>query len=215
VRKVISYALWGSHPKYCQGILRNEELARVLYPDWDLRVYIDGTIPASIHRELTIRKFEIELMAYSVGFLGMYWRMLPACDASIDMMICRDTDSRHNERERSAVREWEKSGKPFHIMRDHQAHSVPILGGMWGCRPAALPWFREAYEEWIAQVQPGAHSRGPFFYTDQIFLRGAVWPRVKDVCIAHDDAARYPGDVRPFPSPMIDGHFVGEVINAD
>lgn len=212
--KVISCAVWGMDDKYCKGLIRNTELWWKFYPEWIQRVYHDSTIPAWLHHELIMRDCELKLMPNSVGFWGLYWRTLPACDTSIEYMMSRDTDSRPTEREASAVREWEESGKPFHAMRDHRAHSVPILGGMWGCRPPLVPWFRGLYEEWIGQVQTGAHRRGLYFYTDQIFMRDAVWPRVKDMCIAHDDAGRYGGDVRPFPSPMINGHFVGEVIDA-
>ena len=53
-------------------------------------------------------------------------------------MIVRDTDSRLGIREKLAVDEWLDSGKKLHIMRDHPYHRVPMLGGMWGCRPVLM-----------------------------------------------------------------------------
>ena len=50
----------------------------------------------------------------------------------VEYFVSRDLDSHLGEREASAVTEWMRSGKSFHIMRDHEAHCVPINGGAWG-----------------------------------------------------------------------------------
>ena len=51
----------------------------------------------------------------------------------MDHFIIRDADSRLSRRDFCAVEEWLKSGKMFHVLRDHPSHSnFPISGGLWG-----------------------------------------------------------------------------------
>ncbi len=79
---------------------------------------------------------------------GMFWRFLAADDQRADAAIFRDVDSRISEREAHAVQEWLASGRAFHIMRDHPRHWRPMMGGMWGVRPGALPPIRGLYTRW-------------------------------------------------------------------
>ena len=52
----------------------------------------------------------------------------------MDVYACRDLDSRFSAREVSAVKEWLASGQPIHAMRDHPAHTTPLLGAAWDAR---------------------------------------------------------------------------------
>ncbi|XP_059082699.1 uncharacterized protein LOC131880175 isoform X2 [Tigriopus californicus] len=63
---------------------------------------------------------------------GMIWRYLPLADPNVVEFHSRDLDSRISAREVAAVRDWQSSGKHFHVMRDNPAHSADILGGMFG-----------------------------------------------------------------------------------
>ena len=63
----------------------------------------------------------------------------------VDVFASRDIDSRINEREAAAVKEWrEKSRKPIHAMRDHWRHKMGILAGAWGAeltrKNARIDW---------------------------------------------------------------------------
>ena len=64
----------------------------------------------------------------------MFWRFFAHDETDCEYVVFRDADSRISKREKMAVDEWIQSGKSIHIMRDHPYHTVPILGGMWGCR---------------------------------------------------------------------------------
>ena len=47
-------------------------------------------------------------------------------------------------RDAAAVAEWIKSGKGFHVIRDHPSHSLyPMSGGLWGAKRGALPQVME------------------------------------------------------------------------
>ena len=51
----------------------------------------------------------------------------------VDVFVSRDLDSRLNDREFSAVKEWrEVSNLSIHSMRDHPYHGVALLGASWG-----------------------------------------------------------------------------------
>lgn len=56
----------------------------------------------------------------------------------VELLLSRDLDSRINEREVAAVSEFLASEKHFHVMRDHPAHSAPIMGGLWAARPVGV-----------------------------------------------------------------------------
>ena len=64
----------------------------------------------------------------------MNWRFLPPLDPQVSLFLCRDLDSRITAREVAAVEEWLQSGREIHSMRDHPAHTTPLLGAAWGAR---------------------------------------------------------------------------------
>ena len=51
----------------------------------------------------------------------------------MDVIVCRDLDSRINAREAAAVKEWrEDSDLPIHSMRDNPGHGIGMVGASWG-----------------------------------------------------------------------------------
>ena len=69
-----------------------------------------------------------------MSLLTEVWRFLPTLDPQVEIFMSRDLDSPIKPREVEAVEEWVKSEKALHVMRDHPAHGVPMLGGLWGAR---------------------------------------------------------------------------------
>ena len=99
-------------------------------------------------------------------------------------------------------------------MRDHVWHSVPILGGMWGCVKGFLPEMGQWIRQWLLmeEYRLDLNSKGP----DQLFLAEAIWPIVKNNCLTHDEITKIE-DVhkKPFPKhdPLPEGlSFVGQII---
>ena len=215
VKKVISFSLWGDNPKYTKGAIKNLLLAEKIYPGWVCRFYVDNTVPSIITNTLRHMGGELVYKDDSVGSNGLAWRFEVGFDNDVDRFVVRDTDSRLTSREYEAVLEWEKSGKPFHIMRDHENHGVSILGGMWGATKGFIPNFREMYEEWISNMEETGHQRDKYFNSDQIFLWQNVWSKIKDNHIAHDDRFNFTGDEKPFPSPLKMNFFVGQSYGED
>ena len=172
--KVVSFSLWGSDDKYLSGTLANLELVAEYYPGWVCRCYCGDDVPEEWRQKLADAGFQV-MVRHTNAFTGLFWRFEAVFDPEVELFICRDSDSRVNPREAAAVEEWLRSGKPFHSMRDHYEHTVPIMGGMWGSY--AWPDFKKLLQAWPLSGRMG---------DDQDFLTQRVWPLVRNNSISHD-----------------------------
>lgn len=180
MKKIISYSLYGSQPKYTVNMVINCLLAQKIYPDWITRVYVDDTVPLSTERVLrTFPWIEIVGMPRHKGSEAMLWRFLPAAEEDT-IMISRDADSWLSMREKVCVDEWLKSGKDFHIIRDHCYHSQKIMGGMWGVKSGTLPNMKEDAETFC--------KNGTY---DQGFLADKIYPKIINNVISHYGNPQY------------------------
>lgn len=59
-KRVISFGLYGTLPKYIQGAVRNAELASVYFPGWVCRFYVTSDVPRPIVARLKELQAEIE-----------------------------------------------------------------------------------------------------------------------------------------------------------
>jgi hypothetical protein len=137
-KKIISFSLWGDDPFYNVGAIRNAENALVHYEGWTCKFYIGTDVPKETVEALQqMPNTEIVIMENEDNnWMGMFWRFYAISDPDAEFVIFRDTDCRLTNREAQAVREWARTNKCLHIMRDHPMHTEPIMGGMWGVRVA-------------------------------------------------------------------------------
>lgn len=197
-KRLISFVLWGSDPKYTQGAIRNAELARDLYPGWTPRFYVASSVPSAIIDKLLELNAEVLAVDHPGNWTSMFWRFAPAAEADVAAMISRDCDSRLSMREKVAVDAWMQSDKGFHIMRDHPFHKYPIMGGMWGVKAGVLSNLDALLEKF-----PQHNTWG----VDQAFLSDVIFPIVKDNCLIHDEFFQ----AKLFPTPRASGEYVGEI----
>jgi hypothetical protein len=208
-KKVLSFSVWGSNPKYTLGFLVNARLAEVLYPGWEVWCFCDRVafevISSNVKAANKVhRNIRYIVKAEKGDWRGMFWRFLPIYDSEVYVFVSRDADSRLSLRERLAVRDWEDSGKAFHIMRDHPFHKVPILGGMWGCRPLNTLSLG-------VQMPQQLDYLGSYWQIDQEYLASAVYPLIeKDVMIHDPFFSRF-----EFPVGRVGDEFVGEAFEID
>ena len=212
MKKVITFSLWGNLPRYTIGAIKNIELVPKFYPDFEVYIYIHKeSVPADIVNK--IKEFSYVTIIFKEGDLlkikPMTWRYEAIDNKDIELIISRDTDTRILEREKLAVNEWIKSGKLFHIMRDHPDHGAKIFGGMFGTRkiPAIKSWkyLLSKYK------QRGVRGYGPKF------LATFIYPKIKDNCMIHTSFKFFENeDYKPFPIQYCkDFHFVGEYVYED
>jgi len=220
-KKIISFSIWGSNPKYTVAAIENAKLQKTIYPEWTCRFYVDDTVPKDVINSLLELNSEIVYMPRSDGNYGLFWRFEPLKDLTIERFIVRDTDSRLNIREATAVKEWEKSNLEFHIMRDNKEHRAFICGGMWGATSEFIKKIAPVYDIELKKYLSNLtfyelyKSRGKYFNTDQPFLWKYIWPRIINSHMAHIKdlpELRFTGRERLFPIENPDGMFVGQPI---
>ena len=199
MKKIISFALWGNNPKYTIGAIKNAKLARKFYPDWIARFYIHKDVDSKIVDEIkSIENTEISIINEVPDWKCMFWRFLPVFDSDTEIFICRDCDSRLNDREVAAVNEWLASDKFVHIMRDHPWHRFVMLGGMIGFKKHSFG----ALINSLLSFKPTNE-----YGTDYVFFDNLLYPQVKNISFVHDVFF----EKKPFPTERKNFEFVGEV----
>jgi protein O-GlcNAc transferase len=209
MKKVISFSLWGSNPTYNIGAIRNAEIAKELYPDFECWFYIHKeTVPENTIE--TLSKLDNTKIILKIGDLSvckpMMWRFESIDEPDVEVNMSRDTDTRILLREKLAVDEWLKSDKLFHIMRDHPYHNAVILGGMFGTKKIKnIPNWKDLMYNYI-QVGNKCY--------DQNFLHDFVYNNVKDISLIHASFHKIEGNsCINFPIPYDnDFKFVGEYV---
>jgi len=204
--KYLSYSLWGDDPIYTTGAIKNAEQWKEFYPDWQMVIYYDNSVPTNIINDLTTMGVKMIDMSHK-NLYGMFWRFLSSDIVDCEFSIFRDCDSRLSKREKLAVEEWLNSGKSLHVMRDHPYHMIPcgnnqlgILGGMWGLKGNLIPITEMIYKFPFSSQ----HNYG----NDQTFLKTIYSIFENDRC-THDDFF----EKKPFPIKRENGRFIGERID--
>lgn len=198
---------------YLEGAVANAEAVPRMYPGWQARFYVSQEISSDLVTELRQLGARTIRMNRRGPSDGMFWRFLAADDHTADAAIFRDVDSRISTREVDAVEEWLASGRGFHLLRDHPGHRWPMMAGMWGVRPGALPPIRRLYRRWRWSRLLGSDIG--ISAADQAFLRSAVYPIARRDALVHSEFTWFEGeDVRPFPTPPSEGEFIGQIVRA-
>jgi len=205
--RYISYSLWGDNELYNIGMVKNAEQVPEIYPDWQMIVYYDNSVPTETLNIL--ENLNVKLVNVDGHTHGMFWRFFASDLVDCEYAIFRDGDSRLSTREKMAVDEWIESGKTIHVMRDHPAHQIPygnnglgILGGMWGIKGNTIP-MKDSIENFSKNKTMG-------YGIDQTFLKTIYNVFENDRC-THDDFF----EKKPFPIKRENGRFVGERMNVN
>ena len=198
---VISFSLWGDQPRYLRGAIDNAQASAYLYPDWQIRFYVDESVPKAL---LDI------LLSYGANIIQqpmeqstrqkLAWRFLVANDAQVGRFLVRDVDSVLSLRERVAVEQWINSTQWFHLMRDWWTHTDLILAGMWGGIAGVLPDVSAMLQGYVSNSMETPNI-------DQWFLRDELWRYIKSSCYIHDRCYRS-FNAQPWPSatPIVPIH---------
>jgi hypothetical protein len=209
--RVFSVCLWGNLHIYNVGAIRNADLCKKYYPDFEYWIYIHKpSVPEDTINEL--RKRNNVKIIFKDGDLNtcspMSWRFESIDDNDVEIMLCRDIDTIILEREVVATNEWIQSGKSFHIMRDHPHHSFLILGGMFSTKKI------KNLTSWKEFIYKTAQNENRMY--DMNFLRDTIYPLIKDDCLIHDNFWRTEDNCQYFSTKYNDNcDFVGMYVNPD
>lgn len=218
---VIAFSLFGSAPLYTRGAVVNAERYPKFLPGWKCVFFAGADVPADVKLKLKQAGAEVREPDPEIAN-GMFWRYTILDDPKVQRAIFRDTDSRPGQREVRALKEWEKSAKPFHSLSDHPHHSLPLGGGLWGYDRTKLspePHLMSHVTEAIIKSRLAArpYTRDKSYSLDQTFLTHFIWPLAKKHgVLRHDLATRHLfRDSVPWPgkSGFDDLSFVGEIVN--
>jgi hypothetical protein len=214
MKKIISFSLYGNNPKYTYGAICNAEIAKIIYPDWVCRFYCGNSVPQNIIKILSnYDNVEIVEMVEDNVISYMTWRFLSYDDSDVDIVICRDTDSRLSFREKRLVDLFISSDFLFHDIRDHHLH-MHIMGGTWGMKKGAIPSMSDLLK---------SSSVGMSYGEDQNFMFMVIGPLLRNKILCHNS-----NDLKNFPIKKTDVlsnlcepvnsshvHFIGEVFPSD
>lgn len=194
-RNIIAFTLFGDSPRYCESAVANVHVAKELFPHWRCRIYLDGSVPLSVHQRLQEAGAQIIDMSGAAqdGIHPLMWRFLVVDDPEVDRYLIRDADSLLSEREQAAVAQWVASDYWFHHMRDYFTHTELILAGLWGGCRGGLMTLKPLMQAWLARQTDVTR------FADQIFLREIVWPTLHRSVMSHDDWFDFHGAI-PFPA---------------
>lgn len=195
-QNIISFSLFGDHPRYCETAVLNVIRAKELYPNWRCRFYVDDSVPTPILQRLSQHGAQlIKVTETQAQISGLFWRFLVMDDPQVKHFLIRDADSLISPREVAAVQQWLDSDRWFHLMRDYYSHTELILAGMWGGCTGVFHQVEALISDYI-------HS-GRYLNTrvmDQHFLRYCIWPTLCQSVMTHDrygfdpSAEAFPGD---------------------
>lgn len=202
MKKIISYSLWGSNPKYTYGALENARTAKDFYPGWECWFYCAIDVPYEVIYELEeLENTKVFTTKEPGNWKFTTKRFTAISEPDVERVLIRDCDNRFSEREVQAVNEWIDSGNILHVMKDHPWHGgFPILAGQWGLSNGFEYDMKELLSEYKNTEQ---------YHYDQIFLANYVWEKYKNSCTIHDEIFNN----FAFPSERKDLHFIGEPYN--
>ena len=180
-KKVISFSLYGKHPKYTLGAVANARHANRAYPGWVCRFYVADDVPEGIIVRLKDYGAEVINMGSYLGYEATLWRFFATVDPEVDIALIRDADSRFTKCELLMVNEWLASDKKFHVMHTRPS-DLTILAGLWGVR-GNIPNLKELLED---HLRSGVNTFG----TDEQFLRNKLYPQMKGKVFVHGYRSR-------------------------
>ena len=200
--RCVSYAIFGvgreqeansfSCASYIRGLSINLRVNRLLYPEWINVIHTDkATYDAyALYFEgIKSDKCEVVICKDAPLCLAMLWRLKPVLERTWDSVaqgftdwkythvICRDTDSPATYREAQAVEQWIAADKTCHAITDSVSHTLPMMGGMIGFRPAYISE-RIATADWDELMSRKGGIDFNYKGSDQDFLNREIYPRV-------------------------------------
>jgi len=128
-----------------------------------------------------------------------------------EVMMVRDSDSRINERDEWCIREFMRSPKLFHIIRDHPYHTSFIMGGLWGMKRGLLPRFLKMDQMIKVYASENPNIQG----FDQHFLSNIIYPKIRGSVLIHGCVKMHPTEHIVLIPIRSQHEFCGQAIEYD
>ncbi len=206
MKKIISFTLYqgvNTPNVYFYGVMCNIELAKIIYPGWVCRIYHGESVPDDIIQKISeYDNVELYPMTQDEVYSYRMWRFLPIDDDDVEIMLCRDADSRLSYRERKLVDIFLESDYLMHSIQDNRNHP-DVMAGMWGLKKNDRINMSNLCKEFKKTIGPHTDYG---YNSDQDFLRNIIKPIYQDSILTHCSF-----NLKNMPiDPDVNGYFVGQ-----
>ena len=167
---VFSFCVYGTNPKYCQGMTENLRAIQSRFPEFKTFIYLGNDVPKP-YAEAYAQFPAVVLIPMNINTTDlMAWRFFAIDQPNVQCMFVRDADSRMHDRDEWCVRQFMASDKALHICRDHYWHKTKITGGIWGMKKSGFQ-MQAKWAEWSKK-----NGKTMVYDDDQKFLAEYVYP---------------------------------------
>ncbi len=192
--KIISYSVFGvsgrngNYWAYMPSLLRAHSL---LFPDYKIVLYHDDIL-SKIKYGKVLERLDSENFL-DLHYMGpkdalcksMLWRCKAIWDyPNAKAVFFRDMDTCPTYRERCANEEFVNSKFYVHGINAVKQHSVPLMGGLWGCKPKHFIRLTK-YTSWEVFTSLWTNYDLSTHGSDQLFLRDKVLDFVRQDIMIH------------------------------
>lgn len=203
-KKVISYSLWGTNPRYITQAVENARRIAELMPDWECRWYIGSNVSSAVKAKLIALGGRLIEMGESAGSSGMLWRFRVLLETDVAIALFGDADADKTKREIRLIRDWEKSGKSLFIVRDHPNHVALIMGGAWGLT-------QKDFSVAARMIFDGTENSCQTYGHDEYILATRLYPLFMKDSWLHSPFRVYPGEHPDSIEACLTGSFIGNI----
>jgi hypothetical protein len=175
-----SFCLYGSNPKYCEGIFQNIQLAQELFPEFHIFLYIRNDVPEEyIKKYITSAGDNLHIYYISSFKVMTLYRLLTINHYMVKSVFCRDADSRLCSRDKECIMEFlrdEAHTNPkqnFQVIRDHFFHKSKIMAGTFGWKyipDSPRPNMFFLFQKWMELNSASSFESLKEYGTDEQFL---------------------------------------------
>lgn len=194
-------------------MVKNIILIKKLFPDWKVHIYMPFDQDEKYVNEINKYENVVITLATNNEYFNSTWRFMSICEDWVDIMVCRDADSRISIRDKIAIDEWLSSDYNYHIIRDHPiGHHWPMNAGMWGAKKTN---FIKHIDEMLEICENKNPNMKKFSTFDQEFLKYEIYPIIVKESLIHDEYYKYEPHASPIKHDrkLNDFAFIGESLD--
>lgn len=179
---IFSCCLYGNNERYIKPLFDNDfkKIEKYLAVSCQFYVYCNSDVKKStIDRLRDYGYIVVECCFSDLKMGGMFIRYLPILHDLADAVCIRDTDCCYTEKELFLLKEWLNSKFDFHIIRGHELHIYPIMGGLFSIKGNAKSKFKTIFENNKTMTRSYEYNK------DQIFLAKKIYPELVKFSLVH------------------------------
>jgi len=182
MKRVFSYCVYGSNPKYCQGMITNIEQITKIFPDFMIYISLGSDVPQSYIDAYKEHK-NVKLIYYETnrGRITAY-RFFHIDDEDVDTIIVRDADSRFGDRDVWCINNFLTSEYLIFSIRDHIAHTRPMMAGLCGMKKIKTLNMLYEYTNFIKNK-----TDIDYYQVDQDFIAECIYNKYINVFVSYTD----------------------------